>query len=382
MGNLIELRRQRTDLLDQARKLADGELTSETRAQADDLLRQADDVKADIVREERLQEALITRTAPAFNKTKLGDSEARAYAHFVRTGDSSGLEMRASNDTDMNIGTPADGGSVVPIGHYQGIIARRDESMLAKQLGVRTIPGKGTTVNVPVDDEDDGEFVSTNEASDSDRDAPMLGKKAMTLVRYTKRVELSDELLNDEDSSLMAFLNDFVGRGVAKTHNGLLLAEVATSGTVLKTFASATAIGVDELEPIVYSDTIEPYLDDTNSTSWVMRRSVHGEIAVLDKAATRRYAETEQGRVSMARKELLGFPVSYSVKAGATAASAKSVFFGNWNFVGYREGPDITVLRDPYSMAKKGQLVLHYYFRAVYGVLQPEAIGYGVHPAS
>ena len=160
--------------------------------------------------------------APMVNSvTKLGDSEIKAYSHFLRTGDESAI--KASNDTDMNIGTAADGGNAVPTGHFQGIIARRDESRLSASLGVRNIPGVGTTVNVPVDNEADGEFVSTAEAAASDRDAPALGTVAMTLVKYTKRVELSNELLQDEDSRLMEFLNDFVGRGMAKTHNDLLL---------------------------------------------------------------------------------------------------------------------------------------------------------------
>jgi len=377
---IIEMRRRWAEILEQARGLADGDLSEETRAQADGLLSQADQLERDIEREERLQAMIASKVAPAHNKTPRGDSEARALAHWARTGDAGGLELRASNDTDMNITTAADGGVTVPTGHYQGIIARRDESMLATKLGVRRIPGQGTTVNVPLDGEDDGEFVVTTEANDSDRDAPALGVKQMTLAKYTKRVELSWELLEDEDSRLMEFLNDFVGRGMAKTHNSLLLTEVATNGASLKTFSSATVIAVDELEALVYGDALSMYLDDTASVGWVMRPSVYGEIVVLDDSSTRRYAANALG--DAAQPMLLGYPVHYSAKSGATAASAKSVYFGNWNFVGYREAPGITMLRDPYSLAKKGQVVLHYYFRAVYGVLQSEAIGYGAHPAA
>jgi HK97 family phage major capsid protein len=380
MSRVIEMRRRWAETLEQARVLADGELSEETRAQADALLSQADALQRDIEREERLQAMIASKAAPAHNRLPQGDSEARAMAHWVRTGDAGGLEQRASNDTDMNIGTAADGGVTVPTGHYQGIIARRDESMLATRLGVRRIPGKGTTVNVPLDGEDDGEFVATSEANDSDRDAPALGVKQMTLAKYTKRVELSYELLEDEDSKLLAFLGDFVGRGMAKTHNALLLTEVAANGALLKSFGSATVIAVSELEPLVYNDALNAYLDDTASVAWVMRPSVYGEILVLDNANARRYAANAQGDAS--NPMLLGYPVQYSAKAGGTAASAKSVYFGNWSFVGYREAPGFTVLRDPYSLAKKGQIVLHYYFRTVYGVLQSEAIGYGAHPSA
>ena len=52
------------------------------------------------------------------------------------------------------------------------------------------IPGKGTTVNVPYDNETDGEFVSTGEGSGFDQDAPAIGQAAMTLVKYSKYITL------------------------------------------------------------------------------------------------------------------------------------------------------------------------------------------------
>ncbi len=78
----------------------------------------------------------------------------------------------------------------------------------------------------------------------------------------------------------------------------------------------------------------------------------------------------------------MGYPVYFTEKAAAVAASAKPVFFGNFNYMGYREAPGFTVLRDPYSNAHTGQITLRYYFRCKYLVLQAAAIGYGVHPSA
>jgi HK97 family phage major capsid protein len=389
-NNPRELRDRRAAVLQQASDLvrsaedADRDLNTDEQTRYDDLLNQAASLEVRAARLEQIpagQTVPATRQAPAMNRIPLGDNEARAMAHYLRTGDAGGLrELRASNNTDMNVGTSADGGYTVPTGHHQGIIARRDESMLARKLGVRNIPGKGTTVNVPLDSEADGEFVSAAEANAYDRDAPALGQKAMTLVKYTKKVELSVELLEDEDSRLMDFLNDYVGRGMAKTHNSLLLTEVAANGTALKTYASATAVAVGEPEDIVYQDDLVDYLDDTMSVAWVMRGSTYGNIVSL-AGNSRHYALQEAGS-STSPRALLGYPVHYSNKAAATAASAKDAYFGNWNFVGLREAPEFTVLRDPYTNAHLGQIRLLYMFRAVYGVLQAEAIGYGVHPSA
>ena len=210
---------------------------------------------------------VVPVAAPVVLKTGLGDTEVKALTAWYKRGDVGGVKhlmesdgsisigaLKASNDTDMNIGTAADGGDAVPTGHYQGIIARRNEGMLTNQLRIMTIPGKGTTVNVPIDNEADGEFVSTNEVAAFDRDAPAISKVAMTLVKYSKKVELSVELLEDEDSNLLSFLNDFVGRGLAKTHNALLLTEAAASGTKFADFAN-TSIAAGKLEEMVGNDT-------------------------------------------------------------------------------------------------------------------------------
>ena len=316
------------------------------------------------------------------SKTGIGDTEIKAFANWVRTGDG-GAALKASNAVDMQEGTAAEGGNAVPTGHYQGIIARRNESMIAAKLGLMNIPGKGLTVNVPLDNEADGEFVSTNEESAFDVDTPALDVAAMTLVKYTKEMLLSYELLEDEDSKLMAFLDNWVGRGMAKTHNSLLVT-AAASGTALKTFASASAIAVGELEPIVYNSNVTYYLDDTNSNAWIMRPSTYDAISRLGSTSIRYYAEQQQGSNTPSKlgPMLLGYPVYFSEKAAAVAASAKPVYFGNWSFMGYREAPGFTVLRDPYSNAHTGRLTLRYYFRCKYLVLQTAAIGYGVHPSA
>lgn len=340
---------------------------------------------------------VTTTGAPAFIQST-GDSFSKAYSRWIKTGDVGGvkhlingesfsgvtLAIKASNDTDMNIGTAADGGNAVPTGHFQQIVARRDEMMLASRLGVRNIPGKGLTVNVPIDNEADGEFIATAEAAANDRDAPALGTVAMTLAKYTKLVELSDELINDEDSQLMAFLSDFVGRGMAKTHNGLLNTAVAAGGTNLKTLAATAAIAAGEPQDVVFNNDLANYLDDSSSVAWVMRASTHGAIAKLqgDPFIYQVTPQGDNGNGQPSRGSLLGYPVHYSAAVPAPATSAKSLLFGNFYYVGVRNEPEFTVLRDPYSAATTGQLRLHYYFRTIYKVLIAEAVGYATQASS
>ena len=380
MSKVIEMRRQRADLLDQARKLADGELTTETRAQADGLIAQADQLEKDIQREERLQEMLTAKLAPKHNKIGLGDNEERAFAHWLRTGDGGGLqqEQRASNATDMNIGTAADGQYLVPIGHYQGVIARRDEMALTPRIGVRSFVGKGTSIYVPVDNEADGEFVVTTEANEFDLDAPATDRVTLTKLMYTKQVKISYQLLQDEDSNLLEFLTDFVGRGLAKTHNSLLITEALANGTASLTLDGASAITTAEIPELVYKQAGE-YAD---GSVWIMKRATEGYIRALASSNSFVFNPNPAGSDRSGQPEIWGFPVYNTEKMAAIGGTYKSLLFGNFNYMGMYEDPGMTMVRDPYSLAYTGQVRLLYHFRVDYGVLQAEAIHYATHPSA
>lgn len=349
-------------------------------------------------------------SAPTKLNIPRGDNEVAALAHFIRTGDSGGVKHLMSADergvhgvtlqiptqsqwnnggiraavvdSTNNITTAADGLNMVPTGFVNRVAMRKNETMLAERLGVQRIPGKGTTVNHPVEGADPEDFATTAEQADNhsvsyERDAGVTNLKAFTLAKKTRKVELTEELLEDNDVDLMNYIGDRIGRQIAQTHNGMLLTEVATNGTALKTFAAAAAFAAGEAEAIVFNNALSYYMEDEGgSIGWVMRPATFGAFASIT-GNPRLYAETPGGSF---RRELLGYPVHYSQKAAATAASAKDVYFGVWNQVGYREAPELRFINDPYSV--DGLVILKYSFRAVYGVLQAAAVGYGVHPSA
>jgi HK97 family phage major capsid protein len=257
--------------------------------------------------------------------------------------------------------------------------------MLAPRLGVRRIAGVGTTVNVPRDDESDGEFITKAEMGDEnstnafDRDAPALGTVAMTLVKYTKKIELTDELLQDEDSNLLAFIEQFIGRGMAKTHNDLLVTEALANGTAALTLDGTATLTAAEVPELWYL-LPDYYAQDEASTAWIMRRATEGLIRSLAGTTGFYYSPTPAGTVGALRSTLWGAPVYNSGKMPAAGGGYKSVALGNWYYMGLREAPAMAMLRDPYTV--DGKVILKYYFRAVYKVLQPGAIIYATHPTA
>ena len=409
--NVRELRDRRASLLDEARVIVekgeseDRDLNQDEQDSYSQKITEAESLEVRINRLEALPEVSNTparRTVPTVIKNR-GDDEIRALASYIRDGNRNGvsamlsqdeetkrsevrihiptgIETRAVVDSTMNITTPADGKNLVPTGFSGQVAARRNEIRLAERLGVRMVPGVGTTVNFPFEAADPVIMDTTAEQNDGHtnnytRDTPVMGSKAFTLVKKTKKLELTEEVLEDNDVNLMGFIADHIGRAIGVTHNAMLLTEVAANGGLLKTFASATAIAGGEVEDIVYNDTLGYYMDDGGSINWVMRPSTLGNIKSITGDARMYSTPSNDGK-----RFLEGYPVLYSNQAAASAASAKDIFFGNWWYVGMREAPALSLIRDPYSV--DGLVVLKYSFRAVYGVLVAGAVGYGAHPSA
>jgi HK97 family phage major capsid protein len=306
------------------------------------------------------------------SKNKLGDDETKAHLAYILRNDDGGIKhLKASSNNPMSEGTTSAGGYAVPTGMYQQIIAKLREDALYPKIGVRLIPGKGKDVNVPIEGARDGAFVLTAEGSSTDRDAPVLGQATMTLAKYTKRIEISWELIEDEDAQLFSFLATFVGQGMAKTHNTLLITEALAGGTLGTAWGNP--IVATNVPSLVYA-LPQGY---EQSAVWIMKKSVEGTIRGFSGNNFQFVPTAPDGPNALSRRELWGFPLYNSDAMPTAAASAKAAIFGNFNYMGMRMAPDITYVNDPYSGAITGQLRQHYWFRTVYKTLQAEAIIYG-----
>lgn len=403
--NLEQLRAAIEALLKEARSILEGaengSLTDEQSkrhadlmAQIDQKQRQIDRIVEQMQREEALQRSQNDPTrdaqrpvpgdqrAPAHLRS-IGDdwaaTQQRAVRSYIR-GDEGAIretdaemraQMRASNNTDLNITTPADGGYLVPTGHYQGIVARAQDMMLTDRLGCMLVPGLGTTVNVPTGGAVN-EFVTTNEAAAQDRDGAAFGQSAMTLVKFTKKLELSDELIADEGSAMMTYLNRYVGDAYGLTHNSTLVTEVLANGTSVTLGAQAAASTADI--PLLISSVKEGYAE---GAKFIGKRATQFKYLGLTGNNFQFVSTPNGGSV----QSLWNYPFYGTEYVASIGSGNKSIAFGNWSYMGYRT-TGMTFLRDPYSKADNGQLVLRYYTRIVYKVLQAEALVYGKHPTA
>jgi HK97 family phage major capsid protein len=400
MNRVLELRRKKAGLVERATAIrdavAEGELMSaEQRTEFDGLMGQAEELVGEIEREERLalhgdpnQPANVAqRGMAAQHRRPTADTEEGIYCRYVRTGDMGALaelQQRASNDTTMNVTTPADGGYLVPTGHYNQIVERLRPQALHERLNVRRIPGAELTVNVPVDDEaDSGEFVATNESTIFDRDAPAVNQKAMTLVMYTKKVDLTYQLLQGEDSGLMSFLARYVADGMAATLNKLLVTKALSAGTAGLTLDAPTEIGAAEVPELLYK--LPARYAAGQDVAWLMRRATEGYLRGLrdDKHfAFNPVWDAARGQGNNGAWLWEGLPLYSDDNMGAMQASGKSMLIGNWAYMGMRLMPGLTLVRDELSRASYGEIILNYRFMAVFEVLQAQAFQYATHPTA
>ena len=390
---LSELLAKRTAHIGRMRALTDQEsMTEDEAAEFDRLQGEVGELDKQIDRLqtvdelERSQEQPATRAsrpgAPAHNRMPRGDNREQTERLAVRlyvNGDEGAIreidaQMRseacASNDTTNNITTPADGGYLVPTGHYNGIIARAEEMLLYPRLGVLNVPGLGTTVNVPTGGAAQP-FVATNESGTQDRDGAAIGQAAMTLVKFTKKLELTDELLQDEGSGLLNYLNGLVGDAYALTHNSGLVTEVLAGGTSV-TLGAIAAASVGDI-PLLVGSVKDSYAE---MSQWLMKRATRFKYQAL-QGTDFLFAPTPSGD----DRQMWGYPTNHSEYMPAVGSGNKSLAFGAFRYMGVRT-TGMTFLRDPYSNADKGEVVLRYYTRIIYKVLQAEAIVYGKHPTA
>ncbi len=415
MNRLEELGAKRVELAAEMRKLTELDAMTEVQSKEFDRLqgevraldKQIERIKAVEETEARNAELTTRAEKPSGRSAAViqnrGDNEANAWKAFARHGDVGGLrhllqdgeensgkadivlnlptqrqtrkmiEKRVTDST-MNITTSGDGANLVPTGLVADIAARKNERMLAERLGCRRVPGQGTTVNYPYQNKDPDAFAATSEQSDAhgnnyERNAYTTALRAFTLVKYTRKVEVTEEMFEDTPVDFMDHIAKTIGHEIALTHNTLLIANAKSLGTKLKDFASNAAIAAGELETIIGNDALGFYLEDGSDVHWLMRSTTHWAINSV-VADARFYSAQLPG--------LLGHDVMHSTVMDAIGAGGKSVFFGDWNYMGYREAPQLRFVQDPYSV--DGMVVLKYSFRACYGLLQAGALGYGLHP--
>lgn len=158
---------------------------------------------------------------------------------------------------------------------------------------------------------------------------------------------------------------------MALTENSLIVTEVLANGTAGLTLDAQAAIGETEIPEFV-GKLMPEY---QTGAAWLMAPGTFSHIQTVGGTNIMKFIPAVTVGIG-AQPALWGYPVHQSSFMEAVATGKKSLVFGNFAYLGRRQGTTLQMLRDPYTGAGTGQTKLWFWFDVVYGVLQAEAIQY------
>jgi HK97 family phage major capsid protein len=350
----------------------------------------ADEIRKSIVEELKAEPGVErgerTVKAPAVIDG-LGEKDYKsAFWNYVRTGDESTIRKAAK--AALQEGTPTEGGYLVPDDEYGSIIAKRDEESIISRLGLMRVTTDRDKYNFPAEDTSLPMFdIISEEGPISDaEDEPTFGQVAVPIYNFKKLIKISEELLEDENSNLEAFLNSAIGRAAAETENFYILRGSGISqpqgafvgGTAGLSLDAATAIAPAEI-PELMGKLGSPYHNGAvwvmNPATWFYLKGITGNQFVFTSGVAR-LSGTVDGPT------LEGYPVILNSNVAAVGASAKSLLFGNFSFMGFVTNRGLRIRRLNELYAGNGQVGILATYRFGCAVLQAEAFQYATHAAS
>jgi HK97 family phage major capsid protein len=323
-------------------------------------------------------------------KAPKGDDAMKAFNHWIKTGDNGGLRAAPEYKTDYNLveGTQYQGQELVPTEIVNKIYALRDPNSIARAAGAIVIPVSAASVNVPYERTRQAVPVSTAEAAAYDiLENQIFDKKAVTIVKYTRNVPITEELMEDAVVDFVPFVTGQLARAFAQLENTVFL--TASTGawygsTKGLDFDSATAIAVAEI-PELYHKLSQEY---RAGSVWLGTKATEGYIRGLNTAYAFPFAGNggwsgAMGDVNkgLGAGPLLNSPFYNWSGVEEIGAEHKSLMIGNFN-AGYviLERRGMTVVRDTTTGIKEGLIYLLASCRIGGGVTIAEAFQHGLHP--
>lgn len=324
--------------------------------------------------------AALVNGAPAYVKSEnLGDKEEYGLARYVKDG-----WLPKAQKAALQEGTTTEGGYLVPDDELREIIAKRDEVSIPRAMGARTFTTNRDMFNVPVEDGSLSKFtiVAEEGAISTAEEEPTFAQVTIPIYKMMKLIKVSEELLEDDNAGLEAFLSDCIGRAWADTENYYALVGsgsgqpegVFVGGTAGLTTASATAITPGEVIALKYKLS-QPYR--TDNTSWVMHGDTEAYLRALENSATEFvFAPWPRGTGNRNLESMEGYPVFNNSNVATIASTAKTICFGNWGYYALVTNRSLRIRRLMELYAGNGQVGILASVRFGGAVLLAEAFQY------
>jgi HK97 family phage major capsid protein len=369
--NSKKLREQRAKLVADARVItdavADGEtMTTENSAKFDTIMAEADRLKVEIDRADRLTDAesdlsnRIDRRAGRDNlsadeaKAKL-DLEASAFKHYLRAG-MNGMpdDLRAVAtprfQAAQGTGSDAAGGYTVPEGFYGQVISAELAfgGMLDPGVCDTFSTSTGNPLPIPTDNDTANEGAILGENIQSTEQDVTFGAVTLNGHTYTSKIiRVANQLLQDSAFDLNAFLAGKLGTRVARImHRHFTTGDgaskptgVVNASTAAFTSAAATVISPDEIIDLAHS--VDPSY--RNGARYMMNDNTLKALKKV-KDGDGRYIWSS-GLAFKEPDSINGYPYTINQHMADIATGTKSMLFGNFSKYMIRNVAGIMVMR-------------------------------------
>ena len=299
-----------------------------------------------------------------------GDHDGgQAFKHWVRTGQMNYYTKGAEQDWSstktnaLNETTTTEGGILVPEGLYAQIIAKRDEMSIIRTNGALVIQTNLDSVQVPVENArmttaivaESGSYVAAE---------PTFTSNVVTIYKFGNQLRLTEELVADEQTNIMGYLSNGLGRAFGLMENQYCIAGTGSSqpkglltgGTAAITAASTTAITAAELISL-YHAMPEPYTTNPSEVVFITRNGTLGALRALASSSVFTFNLQPQG--DQGAQQLYGHKVAVSGYMQAPTTGLKSLLVTNLaaGFI-FIERAGMVMQRNPYLLQATGQVAL------------------------
>jgi len=278
-------------------------------------------------------------------------------------------ELRAY--AGMNEGSSIAGGDLVPLQFYKQVISAMKQADGLLDCARRIYTTTGAALSVPTADDTSVNATIVMENGPITQVNPVFGVAAFgqTPLWSTGQILCSYQLLQDSGIDLTQWFAEVFARRLARGQGAAWITTLLSGVATGVTTASATAITPSEIVSLFAS--LDAAYANSPRAGWLMNFSTWAYILKL--------ADT-QGRFIFQPIEydaaghplLLGKPVYISPNMPSIAATAKSVIYGDFDFIVIREAMDrLAIARYDELFMAQHQLGFQGFHRADFALVSP-----------
>ena len=315
---------------------------------------------------------------PTVKNAKESPSFAKAMMAWAQGDNPSGFkgnDLPLGTKGDWQGQTPNEGGYAVPDDFYERIVEQREDASWVRQAPVLHLTTNRDRILIPTEATAGTKMVVTAEEANYAEEEPVFGQVALTIHKFTKMLQISEELMDGDAVGLESYLASVIARVSAAAENyyltvgsGTNMPQGVLTGATSSGITTAAKVAITAAELVSTMGTLATPYHNAN-TRLLMRGSTKWYLQGLTGNPFM-FVQTPNGN------DFMGVPALISPDMEAIADTKKSVLVGDFSMYAFAERQGLIVSRNPYLYQLSGQVGIFVKQRFGGAVLQTLAFKY------